>query len=156
MKRTQRTSLVLWVGLALLVSPACKRGSEQAGNPSGGPEPPWNESVTMEQVHPVNIELGRGLRKDNHVAEPALVFRPNDSFDFAVVTEGTAAGPKIAAVVTYQTGAPVFETSRVVNLEGPAVTAFRASNVDGWRVGKYQLRILVNGESFGTKDFEVQ
>ncbi|MGH9317237.1 MAG: hypothetical protein ACRD1P_09030 [Thermoanaerobaculia bacterium] len=167
MRSVLRIPVAVALGVFAVWAVSCKRSStETAGStPSGDAAQPaaaaavevkWDPNVTLESVEPVDLEVGRSVKPDNHVAEPALVFKPADTIHFVLDSRGSVSGVKIQLVVTFQTGAPVFESNRVVNLSGPTATDLHASNPGGWPVGKYQGRVLINGRSYRTWDFEVK
>lgn len=162
-----RIPVVLALGVFAVWAVSCKRSSsEMTGSaPSGeaakaeapsGSEVKWDPNVTLESVEPVDLEVGRRIKPDNHVVESALVFKQADTIHFVLVSRGSVSGVKIQVVVTFQDGAPVFDSSRIVNLSGPTATDLQASNPGGWPVGKYQARVLINGKSYRTWDFEVK
>jgi len=167
MKGSLKLALVLAVALALAAVSACKRTPEAAGNgqpagqgaPAGEPAgsaPRENASASLESVDPVDLEVGRSLKGDNHVTDKATRFQPNDSVYIVVVSKGSVSGAKMEAVISYQNGAMVYDSTRVVDLKGPGTTVFQASNSSGWPAGKYQLRVMIAGKSYRTWDFEVK
>lgn len=165
MKGFLKSPLGLVVALALTASGACKRSPEAAGQPAGqgtpvgeasSSAPKENASASIEAVEPVDLEVGRALKPDNHVADKSTRFQPGDSVYIVVMSKGSVSGVRMEAVVSYQTGAMVYDSSRVVDLKGPAATVFQASNPSGWPVGKYQLRVMIAGKSYRTWDFEVK
>jgi hypothetical protein len=164
MKGVLKLTLVL--ALAAAASWSCKRSSEAAG---GGPEGQGapagekgsastkvNPAATIEAVDAVDLEVGRSLRADNHVADKSTRFQPNDTVYIVVVSKGTVSGAKMQVIMSYQTGAMVYDSTRVVDLKGPSTTVFQASNPSGWPPGKYQLRVVIAGQSYRTWDFEVK
>ena len=163
MRSVFRIPVVAALGLFAVWAVSCKRSETAGAAPSGGaqpaaaaPEVKWDPGITLEAVQPVDLQAGRNLKPDNHVVEPATLFKPADTIHFVLDSRGTVSGVKIQLVITYQNGASVFESNRVVNLSGPTATALNASNPGGWPVGKYQGRVLVNGHSYRTWDFEVK
>lgn len=162
-----RIPVVLALGVFAVWAASCKRSATEAVGPapSGevaqssaptGSEVKWDPNVTLESVEPVDLEVGRSVKPDNHVVESTLVFKPADTIHFVLVSKGSVSGVKVQVVGTFQNGAPVFDSNRVVNLSGPTATDLRASNPGGWPVGKYQARVLINGKSYRTWDFEVK
>jgi hypothetical protein len=116
-----------------------------------------NPNATIESVEPVDLEVGRALKADGHVAESVTLFKPTDPVHIVLVSKGTVSGAKIQAVVSFQNGVTLFDSSRVVDLKGPGtMTAFEATSASGWPVGKCQLRILIGGKSYRTWDFSVK
>jgi hypothetical protein len=165
MKGFLKSPFALVVALALAASVACKRAPEAAGQPAGqgtpvgeasGPAPKENASASIESVEPVDLEVGRALKPDNHVTDKATRFQPSDSVYIVVMSKGSVSGVRMEAAVSYQTGAMVYDSSRIVDLKGPAATVFQASNSSGWPVGKYQIRVMIAGKSYRTWDFEVK
>jgi len=160
-----KSPLVLVVALALAAGSSCKRSPEPAasGQPVGQGAPAGeaasskeNASATIEAVDPLDLEVGRALKADNHVTDKSTRFSPNDSVYIVVMSKGSVSGARMEAIISYQTGAMVYDSTRVVDLKGPAATVFQASNASGWPVGKYQLRVMITGKSYRTWDFEVK
>jgi hypothetical protein len=167
MRSLFRIPVALALGLFAVWAVSCKRPATEAvgSAPSGevakssaptGSEVKWDPSVTVEAVEPVDLEVGRSIKPDNHVAESVLVFKPTDTMHFVLVSKGSVSGVKVQVIVSFQNGQSVFDSSRVVNLSGPTATELHASNPGGWPVGKYQARVLINGKSYRTWDFEVK
>jgi len=163
MKGVSKLPVVL--ALALAASWSCKRSPEAAGaGPAAGQGVPVGEAVaakenpsaTIEAVEPVDLEVGRMLKADNHVADKGTRFASNDTIYIVIVSKGSVSGVKMQALMSYQTGAMVYDSNRIVDLKGPGTTVFQASNPSGWPVGKYQLRIAVAGKTYRTWDFEVK
>jgi hypothetical protein len=166
MKSLLRISLVFAVAAFFLEGISCKRStSETAGQTSSGAttssaapgktDGQPNPGATVEKVDPVRLEAGRAL-KDNRVVEPVTVFKPNDTIYFVLVSNGTASGASLHVLVTDQRGVPVFDSTRVVDLNGPSATEIHASKPGGWPVGRYQARLYIGDKSYSTWDFEVK
>lgn len=135
-------------------TPAASAGSTAS---SSSPQAVANPSATLEAAQLVDLEVGKALRPDGHVAESTTSFKPADPIHIVLVSKGTVSGAKIQAVVSFQNGATLYDSSRVVDLKGPGTTtAFEATSAAGWPVGKCQLRILVSGKSYRTWDFSVK
>jgi hypothetical protein len=167
MKSILRIALVFALGAFLLGGTSCKRStSETAGpTPAGGTtssaapattDAQPNPSVTIELVDPVRLEAGRALKPDNRVVEPVTVFKPNDTIYFVLVSNGKASGVKMRVMATDQRGASVFDSTRVVDLNGPSANEIHASKPGGWQVGRYQARLYIGDKSYRTWDFEVK
>jgi hypothetical protein len=157
--------LTLILGLALAGGVSCKR-SQEAARPSGSEgsgttkaeaaSPKESSSASLEAVEAADLDVGRALKADGRVTDRLTRFSPNDTIYVVVVSKGSVAGVKIQTLISYQTGAIVFDSSKVVDLKGPTTTAFQATNSSGWPVGKYQLRVVIAGKSYRTWDFEVK
>jgi len=165
MKGFLRSPFALVVALALAASVSCKRSHEAAGQPAGqgsptgeaaAPSPKENASATIEAAEPVDLEVGRSLKPDNHVTERSTRFQPNDTIYIVFLSKGSVSGVRMEAAISYQTGAMVYDSTRVVDLKGSASTVFQASNPSGWPAGRYQMRFMVAGKSYRTWDFEVK
>lgn len=133
--------------LLLLLGGACKKSAGPSTSQASGQQGPFEV---------VDMEMGKSLKSDNSVTEPTLVFGKNDAFYFSVLSKGAG---KVAYRLqgSFQDGSLFVDESRIVNLEGPAATEFHVVKpVGGWRVGGYQVRLSVNGETSLTRDYEVR
>lgn len=107
-------------------------------------------------VKVTDIAVGRSLTEDNSIAEKTDSFRPNDTFYVSVKTDGSGPSATLTARWTYEDGQVVDEsTQNIVPTGGATATEFHLSKPDAWPAGEYNVEVLLNGTSAGTKDFKV-
>jgi hypothetical protein len=137
----------------LLLATACKKSA---------PPPPPEESAApapapAETPFAVKgIEVGKQVGADKRVTNPTTTFGPRDTIYVSVSTEGAAPSKTLAAKWTFGTGKLVKADSQSIAPTGPASTEFHIAKPSGWPAGKYKVEIMVDGNSAGTKEFEVK
>ncbi len=104
-------------------------------------------------LHIRTIQVGRSLNSDNSVGNITTQFKPTDTIYAAVLTDATGSGT-ITARWTYA-GRPVSEENKKVSYRGEAATEFHIRNSGGFPEGNYQVEILLDGTSVGTREFKV-
>ena len=102
-----------------------------------------------------DVQLGRSVGADKHVANPTDTFAPADTIYASVHTTGTAQNATVAAHWTFQDGQTVNDQTETISPTGDAYTEFHISKPSGWPAGKYTLHVMVNGQEVQTKDFTV-
>ena len=127
------------------------------------PPPPEPTAIPVPTVAPTPapfkvtaLDLGKSIGDDKKVKETTATFGRRDTIYLAVSTDGAA--PKATLKVKWTFGAkgtPVNEESRDIAPTGPAVTEFHIAKPSGWPVGKYKVEVWADGNSSGTKEFEV-
>jgi hypothetical protein len=149
MQRHSRTTFagVLCLALALGTS-ACNK-KDQSGTAGGAIE-------ANAPVRVGDVTLGRGIGADKRVANQTDTFGTRDTIYASVRTTGTGSGTQLTARWTYQDGQVVDERTETISPTGEAYTEFHISKPSGWPVGKYALRVLVNGSEVQTKEFTVR
>jgi hypothetical protein len=127
------------------------------------PPPPPSEVTTPPPEPPApppfavkTIDLGKGITADKHVANATTSFGVKDTIYVSVLTDGAAPSKTITARWTFGTGQLVKEQSDTIAPTGPAATEFHITKKTPWPAGKYKVEILVDGNSAGTKEFEVK
>jgi len=129
------------VFLAAILVAACG-GKDTAAPPASG-------------VSVSSIDVGRSLTADKAIGDVTDSFRPSDTIYASIKTEG--AGPAtLRANWTYGEGKKVDDSSQTISPTGPARTEFHVSKPDGWPAGRYHLDVTLNGNSAGTKQFDVK
>ena len=100
------------------------------------------------------IQLGRSLNPDNSVAEHATTFRPSDTVFVSVLTPEPGKGT-IGVRWTYG-GQVIDQPQREVSYRDSAATSFNLVNSGGFPVGNYSVEVFVDGQSVGSRNFNVQ
>lgn len=104
-----------------------------------------------------DIQVGKSVGTDKKVADQMTSFGVRDTMYVAVVTDGAAKDAKLTTKWTYNGKQVVKELNETVSTTGgEAVTDFHVEKKTAWPKGKYQVEVLLNGVSAGTKDLEVK
>ncbi|HZM28443.1 MAG TPA: hypothetical protein VFB89_13935 [Gemmatimonadales bacterium] len=147
-----------WIFLALAFGVGSLGGCKKAP-----PPPPPSEVTTPPPEPPApppfavkTIDVGKGITADKHVANATTSFSVKDTIYVSVVTDGAAPSKTITARWTFGAGKLVKEQSDTIAPTGPAATEFHITKKTPWPAGKYKVEILVDGNSAGTKEFEVK
>jgi hypothetical protein len=146
--------------LAVLIAgfAGCKKESPPT-TPATVPTPaPQAQAPAADVVSVANINLGKALGPDKKVAAATDAFAKADTI-YAVVETTGSGNATLKARWTYHKGdktVPVSEDSKTISATGPAATEFHVSKPDGWPLGDYQVEILLNDKSVGTKKFVVK
>jgi hypothetical protein len=153
-------SLRFGTALALLVSAALVSCAKK----EPPPPPPEPTAVPVPTVAPTpvpfkvtSIDLGKSIGDDKKIKDAAATFGRKDTIYAAVSTDGAAAKATLKAKWTFgPKDTLVNEESRDIAPTGPAVTEFHIAKPSGWPVGKYKVEVWADGNSAGTKEFEVK
>lgn len=100
------------------------------------------------------IQLGRSLNPDNSVAEHTTTFRRNDTVYVAVLTPEPGRGT-IGVKWSYG-GQVIDQPEKEVSYRDAAATSFNLVNSGGFPPGNYTVEVFVDGQSAGTRNFNVQ
>ena len=100
------------------------------------------------------IQLGRSLNPDNSVGEHATTFRRNDTVYVSVLT--TAPGRGTISVKWTYGGQVIDQPQKEVSYRDAASTSFNLVNSGGFPPGNYSVEVFVDGQSAGTRNFNVQ
>jgi hypothetical protein len=149
MMKTLHGRLLLALAAVLLVF-ACGKKTE---TPAPAPPPPPPPAPVVVGIQVSAVDLGNAIGADKRVTAPMAVFKPTDTIYASVTTTGSAPRATLTARFTYEDGQVVDESSQ--DLAGAGTTEFHISKPDGWPVGRYQLEVLLDGQSVATKAFEV-
>jgi hypothetical protein len=104
-----------------------------------------------------DIQVGKSVGTDKKVGNQTTSFGVRDTMYVAVVTDGAAKDAKLTTKWTYNGKQVVKELNETVSTTGgEAVTDFHVEKKTAWPKGKYQVEVLLNGVSAGTKDLEVK
>ena len=152
--------VVLVLAALILGIAGCKKESPPpppAAAPTPAPQvqaPPPAPNV----VSVANISLGKALGPDKKVAAATDTFAKGDTIYVVVETTGSG-NATLKARWTYRKGdksAPVNEGSQTISASGPAASEFHVAKPDGWPVGDYEVEILLDDKSVGTRKFVVK
>ena len=114
-------------------------------------------AIDTTPVRVSDIQVGKSVGTDKKVCNQTTSFGVRDTMYVAVITEGAAKDAKITTKWTYNGKQVVKELNeRVSTTGGEAVTDFHVEKKTAWPKGKYQVEVLLNGVSAGTKDLEVK
>lgn len=165
MNRQTSLTLIATLTTALTLA-ACNRDQPAPVTPAPTPAPvmtpdPMTAPAPVTTPVPANgsavtvstVDLGTSLGADNRVGSAVTSFRPADTINASVATDG--AGGNVTARWTYSDGQVVDEQTKMVS-GGPQVTAFTINKPDGFPTGNYQLTVSVDGQVIQTRDFTVQ
>jgi uncharacterized protein YfaS (alpha-2-macroglobulin family) len=136
---------------------ACGRDDADVETRPGAETRPGVEA-TADAVRVTDVNLGTALGPDNRIAAGTGTdtFRPTDTVYASVATEGTARTSTLTARWTYEDGQVVDETTQTISPAGAAVTEFHISMPEGLPAGRYQLELLLNGQSVERRSFTIQ
>jgi len=144
------TSLIAF-SLAALLTVGCK-GKENVPSTTSPPPTTTTAAVTVSA-----IDVGRTLNADKTIGDNTDTFKPMDTIYVSVATNGTSTGSSLSARFTYGAdGQVVKEESRQIAPSGAATTEFHIAKPDGWPEGQYKVEVSLNGQSAGSKSFEVK
>lgn len=146
---------------------ACKRSETTTTAPAPAPVPPAAKVESPPPTAPpaaapfrvTSVEVGNAIGPDKRVTTPTATLATSDTIYASVASDGTAESVTLVARWTYQNGDQVVavdEIEQVIAPTGPAASEFHIQRPDGWPVGVYQVEILADGRSVGTKQFEVR
>jgi hypothetical protein len=114
-------------------------------------------AIDTTPVRVSDIQVGKSVGSDKKVGNQMTSFGVRDTMYVAVITDGAAKDAKITTKWTYNGKQVVKELNETVTTTGgEAVTDFHVEKKTAWPKGKYQVEILLNGVSAGTKDLEVK
>jgi hypothetical protein len=114
-------------------------------------------AIDTTPVRVSDIQVGKSVGTDKKVGNQTTSFGVRDTMYVAVVTDGAAKDAKLTTKWTYNGKQVVKELNETVSTTGgEAVTDFHVEKKTAWPKGKYQVEVLLNGVSAGTKDLEVK
>ena len=104
-----------------------------------------------------DVQVGKNLGSDKKVGNQTTEFGVRDTMYVAVITDGAAKDAKVTTKWTFNGKQVVKETSQTISpTGGETVTEFHVDKKTAWPKGKYQVVVLLNGVTAGTKDLEVK
>ena len=100
-----------------------------------------------------SVQVGRTLNSDNSVGIHTTSFKPEDTMQAAVITEGRG---KATIVARWSYGGRVVnETSKDVSYTDHAATEFHLQPSGAFPPGEYTLDIIYNGQPLETRSLRV-
>lgn len=140
----------------LIAAMAC--GKKEAPAPPPAPAPAAAPAPAPISVS--SIKLASTIGADKKITETSDTFGVKDTIYASVETDGAAPTAKLEAKWTF-TGSkgPILvhdDSMDLVNVTASTANEFHISKKTPWPKGKYQVEILLNGASVGTKAFTIQ
>ncbi len=154
--RTIRTSVLAGaLGLALLMSAACGKKNERAGDTTaaGGAVASAAPAANLQVA---DVKLGKRLGADKQVADETDTFGTRDTIYASVHTTGFSSGARLTARWMFESGQQVDERTETIAPTSDTYTEFHIAKPSGWPPGKYMVHILLDGQEVQTKDFSVK
>ena len=145
----------LFVSAALALS-ACGKKEEPKTAPA--PAPTAAPAPAPAGVAVSGMTVGKSIGADKKVTAATEAFAKDDTMYVSVATTGSGTA-KLDAKWTYRKGdkvAVVKEDSMTINASGPATNEFHVSKPDGWPAGDYEVEVMLDGKSAGSKKFTVK
>lgn len=103
-----------------------------------------------------NVNLGKSILADKSIGDNTATFGPHDTMYVSVETDGVGAGV-IGVRWATKAGVLVDSSSQPISSTGEARTEFHVMKKKGmWPAGEYQVDVMLNGVSAGTKPFDVK
>ena len=99
------------------------------------------------------IQTGKSLNSDKSVGNHTTRFKPDDTMFASVLTDGPGSGT--IGVRWRFSGRLVSEETKNVSYRDHAATEFHIQNSSGFPPGEYTVEILVDGQSFATRQLRV-
>ena len=154
-----RILCTLLVSTALALS-ACGKKEEPAPAPAPAPAPSIEPAPapTTAGIAVSSVTAGSALGADKKVTVAKDSFAPSDTMYVSVDTTGTGTA-KLDAKWTYRKGDSVTvvqEDSMTITTDGPATNEFHVSKPDGWPAGDYEVEVMLDGRSVGSKKLTVK
>ena len=150
---------------ALLVSSAlalaaCGKKEEPAPAPAPAPAPSAEPAPAPAPagIAVSSVTAGSAIGADKKVTVATDSFAPSDTMYVSVDTTGSGTA-KLDAKWTYSKGgnvAVVKDDSMTINTTSPATHEFHVSKPDGWPAGNYEVDVLLDGRSAGSKKLTVK
>jgi hypothetical protein len=145
-----KTVAVAAFALALAATACKKNETPAADTTSMMPEPAPAAALRVS-----GVETGKGINADKTVKDDEHDFGVRDTVYISVKTEGAGSGT-LGSKVTFQDGQTVEETSQSIAPTGDAYHEFHIAKASAWPKGDYKVKITLNGDSVGAKDFTVK
>lgn len=154
-----RILCTLLVSAALALA-ACGKKEEPAPAPAPSPAPSAGPAPAPAPagIAVSSVTAGSEIGADKKVAVATDSFAPSDTMYVSVDTTGSGTA-KLDAKWTYSKDgnvAVVKDDSMTINTSGPATHEFHVSKPDGWPAGNYEVDVLLDGRSVGSKKLTVK
>jgi hypothetical protein len=150
---TRRFWLATACALTLMTAGACNKDTRDTAAGTGTGTATTTPATT---VTGGEIRLGNSIGADKRVANETDDFQPTETIYASVATTGVAPNASLVARWTYQDGQVVSTDSMNIAPNSAEYTEFHISNPGGFPAGDYKVEVFVNGQSVGSKDFEVK
>lgn len=152
--------LCAWLVSTALAIAACGKKEEPAPAPTPAPAPSVESAPAPAPagIAVSSVTAGSAIGADKKVTVATDSFAPTDTMYVSVNTTGSGTA-NLSAKWTYHKGgkvAVVQEDSMSVDSTGPATHEFHVSKPDGWPAGDYQVEVMLDGQSAGTKKLTVK
>ncbi|MES2124414.1 MAG: hypothetical protein V4503_06965 [Gemmatimonadota bacterium] len=102
-----------------------------------------------------DIDIGKSLNADKSINDHATTFGPRDTMYVSVRTDGVGDGT-LSAHWSTKAGKLVDSSSQPITSSGESRTEFHVMKKSAWPVGEYQVDVMLNGVSAGSKTYEVK
>jgi hypothetical protein len=135
-----------------LVSTACKKNETPAADTTSVSTMPEPAPAALRVS---GVETGKGINADKTVKDDEHDFGVRDTIYISVKTEGAGSGT-LASKVTFQDGQTVDESSQSIAPAGDEHHEFHIAKASAWPKGDYKVKISLNGDSVGAKDFTIK
>ena len=152
---TRRFWLAAACALTLATAGACNRDTQDTGAGTGTGTG-TAATTPANAVSAGEIRLGNAIGADKRVTNETEDFRPTETIYASVATTGIAPNATLVARWTYQDGQVVSTDSITIAPNSAEYTEFHISNPGGFPTGDYKLEVFMNGQSVGSKDFDVE
>lgn len=114
-------------------------------------------AVDTTPVRVSDVQVGKAVDADKKISNATTDFGVRDTIFVSVVTDGAAKGASLSTGLTFNgkaAGAPVVTV--ISPTGGTNATEFHFEKKTAWPKGKYNVVVLLNGASAGTKEIEVK
>jgi hypothetical protein len=154
-----RILCTLLVSTALVLA-ACGKKDEPKTSPAPAPAPSVEPAPAPAPagVAVSSVTAGSAIAADKKVTVATDTFATTDTMYVSVDTTGSGTA-NLAAKWTYRKGdkvAVVQEDSMTVNSTGAETHEFHVSKPDGWPAGDYEVEVMLDGQSAGSKKLTVK
>ncbi len=146
-------TLIVSAALALA---AC--GKKEEPKPAPAPMPAPAPVTVPAGIAVSSVTIGKEIGAGNKVMVATDTFAKTDTMYVSVDTTGSGTA-KLDAKWTYRKGTEVTvvkEDSMNLTTIGPATNEFHVSKPDGWPAGDYEVEVMLDGKSAGSKKLTVK
>ena len=148
-----RKNLLVIVSALALVLGACGKKDEPPKTTTATPPP----ATVSAGVAVGNVSVGKSVGSDKKIQGGAAAIVPSDTIYVSIDTTGNGEATLRSRWTYLKDGKSMLvkEDTQKVTTSGPATHEFHISKPDGWPKGEYQVEVLVNDTSAGTRRFNV-
>jgi hypothetical protein len=113
--------------------------------------------ITNPSVKIASLEIGRSVGPDKKIKDKTDEFALNDLVVYVSIgTEGKAINAPVTVRWISEKGELIDEQSQPVTTDVPTQLEFHTARPSGWQPGKYEVKVLENGNEVASKKFEVK